>query len=198
MQLRFSIYRFGVFLFLFMGLSSVFAQLDNECRVTTDMLKPLIVRFNPYFTEHRWLEYMKQEVAKMDDCRVLVISQDGCKRHHTAFSLYIKKECADNSQEYWIEEVTNMMRCVFWERKEFRSFQKEFEENFAEKLSISGFGTEFNFPIGTRNFICQVDIPKDKDPSVRIEMVEFVLEAKVVEIRTSNIKDDGWFQKTTK
>ncbi len=168
---------------------------SEDCKVKESDFKPIIPRFNPFFTDHKWLDFTKQETARMDKNRILIITQDGCKRHHKTFTLYFKNGIAENTENFWIREAVSLFRCVYFQDKTFRSFQKEFEDLFEEKFIESGINQEFNFPVSTRNFICEVEYPLDgsRDPVLRINMVEFVFEEKVVELRKSNAKDDGWF-----
>ncbi len=166
----------------------------KDCRVKDADMQPIIQRFNPFFSDHQWLNMMKQETARMDKYRLLMIGQEGCLRHHNHFSLFVAREVLVKSDSFWIAEAVNMFRAVYYGQKEYRSFQKEFEETFAEKFLTYGVNKEFNFPVGTRNFLCEIEVPADKtkDASVRIDMVEFVFEEKVVEARGNNAKDDGW------
>lgn len=185
---------FSIFLFLLIT-NICFSQTTKEdCRVKESDLQPIINRFNPFFTDHQWLDMMKQETARMDKYRLVLIGQEGCVRHHNHFSLFVAREAITKADSFWIEETVNLFRAVYYGKKEYRAFQKEFEETFAEKFLVYGVNKEFNFPVGTRNFICEIEIPADKskDASVRINMVEFVFEEKVVEARRNNAKDDGW------
>ena len=173
----------------------VWGQPSEDCKVTPADFHPIIQRFNPFFTDHKWLGFTKQETARMDKNRILIISQDGCKRHHKTFTLYLKNGIAVNADSFWIKETINVFRCVYYQDKGFRSIQKEFEEEFEEKFKQTGVNKEFDFPVGTRNFICEVEVPPDaaRDPLIRVNMVEFVFEEKVIEMRKSNAGDDGWF-----
>lgn len=178
------------------GLLAVSLHAQNEdCKVKESDFVPIITRFNPFFTDHKWLDFTKQETARMDKNRILIISQDGCKRHHKVFTLYLKNGIAENTDSFWIRETISLFRSVYYQDKTFRSFQKEFEDLFEEKFLQTGVNQEFNFPVGTRNFICEVEVPDDpeNDPVIRVNMIEFVFEEKVVEMRKSNAKDDGWF-----
>lgn len=187
--------KYIAFLLFCCGYLGLFSQVKPEdCRVKNEDLKPIIARFNPFFSDHQWLDIMKQETARMDKYRLLMIGQEGCVRHHNYFSLFVAREAITKSDSFWIDEAVNMFRAVYYGKKEYRAFQKEFEETFAEKFLVYGVNKEFNFPVGTRNFLCEIEIPSDKtkDASVRINMVEFIFEEKVVEARSSNAKDDGW------
>ncbi len=185
-----------LFLIVFICFSYSWLQSQTEdCKVKESDFQPVIGRFNPFFTDHKWLDFTKQETARMDKNRILIISQDGCKRHHKVFTLYFKNGIAENTNDFWIRETISLFRSVYFQDKTFRSFQKEFEDLFEEKFLQTGINQEFNFPVGTRNFICEVEVPSDpsRDPVIRVNMIEFVFEEKVVEMRKSNAKDDGWF-----
>lgn len=186
-------YRFFKICLLSLLFSTHLQAQEGDCRVKSSDLKPIIERFNPFFSEHSWVEITKHELARMDKNRYLIIAQDGCKRHHNTFTLYLNKNIVVPTDSFWIQETKGMFRAVYYGNKTFRSFQQEFEEKFEEKLLENGINKEFNFPIGTRNFICEIDVPKDKDPMIRINMIEFVFEEVVKEMRKPNTLDDGWF-----
>jgi hypothetical protein len=167
---------------------------DGDCRLDPNTLEPLVLRFNPYFADHKWDQTAQMEMGRLDAHRLLVITQEGCKRHHTKFTLMVDPEVAKNYYPFWVEEITSMMEKVYWERAEYERFRVEFEQVFEEKFLYHGFNTPFNFPIGSRNFICSVYFHPERGGRISIEMVRFIFKEEI-ESRSRQIapeEDDGW------
>ncbi|MEZ4828186.1 MAG: hypothetical protein R3C61_18155 [Bacteroidia bacterium] len=185
-----SIYLFFILLFFTLP---AFAQ-KEDCRLKPEELKPLIKRFNPYFSNHTWNAQSQIEMARIGDSRLVMITQDGCIRHHITFNLIIDPKAVNLSREFWLNEVRMLMHHVFWEQPEYDSFGPEFEAAFADKFSIYGLNDPFNFPIGMRNFICELRYDPQKGGKVTIEMVVFIFKEKVETKRLASPgeKDDGW------
>jgi len=174
-----------------------FAAAQEDCRVKEKDLKPIIARFNPFFTEHKWIPSLQQELARMDKERYLVISHHGCKRHYIVFNLFLQKSCIQNADSFWVQEARNLMRAIYYNTPEYAIFGKDFEANFTERLAEIGLNQEFNFPLGVKNFLCQITYPYEKEGAkIRVEMVEYVFAEEVVEKkRIPNPKDDGLYEK---
>lgn len=157
----------------------------------------MIKQFNPYFADHKWEPRTRLEMTRMGPHRLLLITQDGCKRHHTQFTLIIDPVAIENRQQFWVNEVKSMFHKVYFEQPVYREFSKPFGEAFEEKLAIYGVNERFNFPIGTRNFICEVKLHPTKGAQITIEMVTFIFKEKV-EVQRKGIprkEDDGWLGK---
>ena len=130
----------------------------------------------------------------MSEDRLLAITQEGCKRHHIKFNLVVSPEACRNNYDFWVGEVSKLLQKVYWERKEYEVFGPEFQRIFDEKLHYYGFNHQFNFPVGTRNFICAIYYQPDRGARVSIEMVSFIFRENV-RYRTRRIapeEDDGW------
>ena len=173
-----------------------YGQKSSDCRVKTEDLKPLIQRFNPFFANHKWNNATRMEVASLGEHRLLMIRQDGCKRYHTTFTLVIDQSQVKRENSFWIDEVKSMMHKVFFEQEtSYQEYGKPFEALFEEKFIRSGFNSAFNFPVGTRNFICNVNYHPEKEGRIHIEVVEYIFSEKVTKKRPQGIpreKDDGW------
>ena len=173
-------------------------QAQNEgCRLNLDELKPIIERFNPFFSHHKWNLHKRIEMARMGDHRLLIISQSGCKRHHINFNLLIDADIVQLSDSFWINEVKSLMHKVYFEQSEYDLYRATFEKTFEEKYNMYGLGGSFNFPLGTRNFICQLRYDEEKGGQIAIEMVQYLFKDRV-EVRREGIpvdKDDGWLGK---
>lgn len=134
------------------------------------------------------------EIGRLDAHRLLIITQDGCKRHHTKFTLVVDTAVARNYYPFWVNELFSMLTKVYWERTEYATFQAEFERIFVEKLQYYGFNTPFNFPVGSRNFICSVYYHPERGGRISLEMVQFIFREHI-ETRRQQIapeEDDGW------
>ncbi|MEM9985602.1 MAG: hypothetical protein AAF804_10975 [Bacteroidota bacterium] len=167
---------------------------QEDCRLKPEDLKPIIVRFNPFFANHKWEPEAQMELAQLSGTHLLAITQEGCKRHHVKFDLVVSPEACQNSHQFWVDEVKNFMPKVYWERTEYQEFGTQFEEKFAEKLLDHGFNRPFNFPIGTRNFICSVYYHPDHGARVSIEVVSFIFKENVEtrERQPKSQEDDAW------
>jgi hypothetical protein len=174
-----------------------FAVAQEDCRVKEKDLKPIIARFNPFFTEHRWMPVLQQELARIDKERYLVISHHGCKRHYIVFNLFLQRSCIQNSDSFWVQEARNLMRAVYYNTPEYALFGKDFEDNFTERLAEIGLNKEFNFPLGMKNFLCEITYATENESAkIRVEMVEYVFAEELVEKkRVPNLKDDGLYEK---
>lgn len=188
-----SIYLFFLTLGILVFSSPVFSQ-NEDCRLKPEDLKPLIRRFNPFFTNHTWNAQSQIEMARMGDDRLVMITQEGCIRHHITFNLIIDPKVINLNREFWLNEVRSLMHNVFWEQPEYASFGPEFEAAFTDKFSIHGLNDSFNFPIGLRNFICELRYDPQKGGKITIEMVVFLFKEKMENKRIAapNAQDDGW------
>lgn len=142
---------------------------------------PLITASNPNFYDLRWNNDLKVETARLDAYRTVVISHDGCVRLHTTFSLVVDMlAVASLDNVFWQAEVHRMMDAIYQNSPHFQSFGPEFERLFAEKLAQNGLNRPFNFPLHTRNFLCEINFNPPRDARVRVEMVEYIFKEKVV------------------
>lgn len=169
-------------------------EAGNDCRLQPSDLRPLIARFNPYFADHRWVAASQMEMARMGEHRLLIITQEGCKRHHTTFSLLIDPAAVGQGTAFWLAELKSLMHKVYWESDAYGIFGPELEAQFEEKLRLHGPNERFNFPVGTRNFICEVRTDPAKGGKLTIEMVSFIFKEEVRQRRTGipEAQDDGW------
>ncbi len=187
-------------LILFFGLivSLLFAvplaAQDPDCRLVLDSLQPVIVRFNPYFANHQWSPENRMELARMGSERLLMITQDGCKRHHTVLTLVLDHSATRPEMAFWQEETLGLMDKVFYQNVAYQEFRQPFEEAFVEKLSVYGLGRRFNFPVGTRNFICELLYQPGQGGRITVEMIEYIFkdEATLRQDPLPDEHDDGW------
>ncbi|MEO0900146.1 MAG: hypothetical protein AAFY71_27290 [Bacteroidota bacterium] len=187
--------KLGVLLGLIAIMLPLSAQ-QEDCRLKVADLKPVIKRLNPFFANHTWDRSGQIEMAKMGENRLIMITQDGCKRHHTRFSLIIEPNSTQKDMAFWITESESFLHKVYWKNQDYDRFGRAFNKTFAEKLNMYGFGQQFNFPLGTRNFICQVDNHPERGGRITIEMVTFIFKEKV-QSQKQGIpvkEDDGWRQ----
>ncbi|MEL6592605.1 MAG: hypothetical protein AAFQ68_21080 [Bacteroidota bacterium] len=188
--------RFGLLVLLCMTWEGILAQ-QEDCRLDLNNLKPLIERNNPFFSDHKWNSKSRIEMARIDNDRLLVITQDGCLRHHIRFGLLIDARAVRDEVDFWTEEAASMFHKVYFEQEAYYSFAEGFEKGFREKVDEFGVNQAFNFPVGGRTFICQVVNDPVRGARVTIEMVNFVFKESV-QARRSGIpdeQDDGWQQK---
>ncbi|MEO1449863.1 MAG: hypothetical protein AAFV07_10065 [Bacteroidota bacterium] len=178
-----------------LGLPCLQAQ-DDDCRLKPESLKPIIARFNPYFSGHTWQPEAQIEMARMSTDRLLVITQGGCKRHHITLNLIVDAEAVDNRSIFWVKEVKELMHKVFWEKQAYRIFGTEFEQQFEKAFEANGLGEKFNFPVGTRNFICELFLDVNRGARIRIEIVSFIFKERVKrpDRPKGQDNDDGWYQ----
>lgn len=185
-----------LFFFPFLGAALLFSQQKSDCRLKLEELKPLIERFNPFFANHNWDPNLRMEMARIGQNRFLIITQEGCKRHHTTFTLVLEPEVSRQPYAFWIDELKSMMYKVYFQKEEsYREYQAQFEELFEEKFIRYGFNNAFNFPIGTRNFICNVNYHPTRGGRIYLEIVEYIFSQKVSKLKPKGIpqeKDDGW------
>ncbi|MDP5171844.1 MAG: hypothetical protein NWR72_16465 [Bacteroidia bacterium] len=167
---------------------------ETDCRLNLAELTPIILRFNPYFSNHQWSQENRMELARLGSNRLLMITQDGCKRHHTVLTLVIDEVLIKNNPQFWIDESNSIMRKVFHDRPEYHEFGALFEDAFAEKFVMYGLSNRFNFPIGTRNFICEVIYRQGEGARIMIEMVEYIFKEgeNLRRSDTPSEDDDGW------
>ncbi|WNJ15973.1 hypothetical protein [Pontibacter sp. G13] len=193
MKTNFQLLRYWLAIFT-MGMVSTAFLHAQDCRLDPATLKPVIQRFNPFFSDHRWDGETQMELARMGKDRLLIITQDGCKRHHTTFSLIISPNQVESSADFWITEVESMMQKVYWQQLDYQQMQPDFERIFAQKFRAHGLNNQFNFPIGTRNFVCELGYDEHRGARIRLEMVSFLFKEKVLE-RDQGVPsedDDGW------
>lgn len=178
-----------------MGSSSLGrAQDQADCRLKKADLRPIIARFNPFFADHTWDHDNQMEMARLGSGRLLIITQDGCKRHHITFTLILDPSEVQLSREFWIKEVKSLMHKVYWEQDGYEAFGEEFETAFEDKFSRYGVNRQFNFPVGTRNFICELLYDPKRGARINLEMVSFLFKEKIQQRRSGipEEQDDGW------
>ena len=159
---------------------------QGDCRLKLEALQPVIQRFNPFFADHKWDPETRLEMARMGGNHLLLITQDGCLRHHTQFTLIIDPQAVENRQQFWIEEVQSLFYKAYFGQAIYREFAGPFGEAFEEKLALYGVNRRFNFPIGTRNFLCEIKYDPVKGARITIEMVTFIFLEKI-EVQRSGI-----------
>jgi len=165
---------------------------EEDCRITKADLKPIIAAYNPFFTDHHWDDFKKWEKAQLGSGRRLVISQTGCKRHHISFILIIKSEEIRHTNTFWIQEVQQLMHAVFFEDSDYALYRKKFEQAFADNFRVYGVGKRFNFPLGSRNFVCEIVYDPGRGANIRIELVQYVFAEKIKQKGIPRAQDDGW------
>lgn len=180
--------------FSWMFFSPLSLKSQEDCRLKIEDIKPLIERFNPFFSNHVYKANQQTELARMGKHRLLVVKQSGCKRHHINFNLFIDPSVEPYGKGFWIAEAKSMLHKVFHEDPDYTRLGPEFDRLFEEKFNMYGMGRKFNFPIGTRNFICQVIHDEEKGGQVAIEMVSYIFKERI-EVKRKGIspkEDDGW------
>lgn len=168
---------------------------EEDCRIRPEDFKPLIARFNPFFTDHEWQPTARLEIARMAGGRLLLINQEGCTRYFVTFTVVLDPREVQSSPVFWANEFKTLLYKVFYQNPDYDLFRTEYERQIDEKLSQTGFNQPFNFPIGSRNFIGEVQWSPDKRPAVVLKMVEYIFKEKVMQPRreTGPDTDDGWF-----
>jgi hypothetical protein len=168
---------------------------ESDCRIRPEDLKPLIAPDNPFVSEHRWEEAAHSELARLGDDRLLLITQEGCKRHHALFVLTLQPGALRLPDlEFWAAEAAQLLDQVFWKDPIRDAVGPDFGRLFRQKLEEQGLNQPFNFPLGSRNFICEVHWTPGGAATLRIQMVSFVFR-ETLQVPASGIppeEDDGW------
>ncbi len=179
-----------LFLLLLLPLS-VWGQ-QADCRIQKEDLKPVIAAYNPFFTDHHWDDFKKWERAQLGRGRRLVISQTGCKRHHISILLLIKPEEINPKPSFWVEETQALMHAIYFEDPTYALYRTEFEEAFKENFLRNGTNQKFNFPLGSRNFVCEILYEPGGGANIRIEQVQYIFAEKIMQKGIPRAEDDGW------
>lgn len=179
----------GLFILILPGIS--FAQ--SGCRLEFHELKPILHRFNPFFTDHSWDDEEKKESARLDEERLLVIRQKACRRHHILLSLHLEPSALEDDERFWITETLVLFKRVFFENTEYLVFKQDFEKEFIRAFLASEEGETFNFPVAERTFICNIS-KGDWGGKIKMEIVKLVFEKEVRYEGIPKEEDDGWFK----
>ena len=179
-----------VLLLLFSALAP-WAHAQEDCTMTEADLKPIIDRFNPFFTDHSWDTETQTETARLDPFRLLIIRQKACIRHHILFSLHIDPSVIQNNDRFWITEALVMLKRVYFYDTEYILFKNEFENEFIRQFLAHGVNSSFNFPIHERTFICKVETG-DWGAKVKVESVRYIIKGNVKRPGIPRAQDDGW------
>lgn len=176
------------------GASFISVYSQSDCRLALGELTPIIERYNPFFGDHKWIPETRMELATLDNSRIVIITQDGCKRHHIHIDLIIDTRAVVAVDSFWISEVKGLLHKVYFDQTVYKSFQATFEDQFEFHFLRYGINEEFNFPIGTRNAICQVKYDREYGAKISVELIEFIFKEKIQkrEQGVSKAKDDGW------
>ncbi len=173
-------YRLGILIGLFLSIwGSVSAQ-QEECRLKLDQLRPVISRYNPFFTDHKWDSLTRIESARISNTRFVVITQAGCIRHHINMEMSMDPREVKAGRDFWPKQVKRFMYMIHFEDKLYPVYRAQFEESFELQFRRKGINESFNFPIGTRNFICQILYKPGKEARISIEQIEYVFKEKVL------------------
>jgi hypothetical protein len=170
----------------------VFSQ--EDCRMQPEDFQPVIAAFNPYFTDHEWNPQTRMELARLADNRLLIIAQEGCVRHYLTFTLVLPPEEVQPTARFWTEEFKALLYKTYYGQAGYQEFKTEFDRQIDEKVPLYGFNQQFNFPIGTRNFVGEVSWMPDKQPSLTLKIIEFVFKERVATplAPAGSPDDDGW------
>lgn len=163
----------------FLALLLPLGLLAQDCRVRLEDMRPLLLG-NPRFTEHVWKDALKIETARLDPYRTILISQDGCLRKHTTFTLTLQPAAVVSLDSwFWLRQSQEMFEAVYPNRVVYNAFKADFERAFAQKFNETGFNKNFNFPAMSRNFICEVIYSPQREAKIWIQMVEYVFKEQV-------------------
>ena len=93
-----------------------------------------------------------------------------------------------------MEEWEKVTHCMFEQSTQPTPFDAEFFKTFGNHLAMYGVNKPFNFPIGSRNFFCEIEESVLEESKIKIEVLEHVfLEsfqgAKPI---SPSPLDDGW------
>lgn len=165
----------------------------SQCRMSEDDLRPIIDRYNPFFTDHTWEDGNKTEMARLDQFRLLIIRQKACLRHHVLFSMHVDPSVIKNTDRFWIREMLVMLKRVYFTDPTYLEYQKPFEKEFIRQFLAHGLNRTFTFPINDRTFICIIE-HGDWGAKLKMESVKFILAENVKQPGISRDKDDGWFE----
>ena len=167
---------------------------QNDCRMQPEDMRPIVRRFNPFFTDHSWDDAKKTEITRLDAYRLLVIKQKACLRHHILFTLYLDPPAIQSEEEkFWVSEVLVMMKKVYFDQMDYLSYKREFEVEFIKNFLSAGVNQLFNFPVNERTFICKVETGS-WGAKVKLEVVRFIIKEKVILPGIPREEDDGWFK----
>jgi hypothetical protein len=164
---------------------------QEDCTMTEADLKPIVDRFNPFFTDHSWDPETQTETARLDPFRLLIIRQKACIRHHILFSLHIDPSVIQDNERFWITEALVMMKRVYFYDTEYILFKNQFENEFIRQFLSHGVNNSFNFPINERTFICKVETG-DWGAKVKVESVRYIIKGTVKRPGIPRAQDDGW------
>lgn len=165
----------------------------SGCRMKRSEIKPIINRYNPFFTDHTWEDPSKTETARLDQFRLLVIRQKACLRHHVLFSMHVDPSEVKNNDRFWITEMLVMLKRVYFNSPSYLDYKKSFEKEFIRQFLAHGLNKTFTFPINDRTFICLIE-HGDWGAKLRMESVKFILRENVKQPGISREDDDGWFE----
>lgn len=168
-------------------------SVKSQCRMTEDQLRPIIDRYNPFFTDHTWENSNKTEMARLDQFRLLMIRQKACLRHHVLFSMHIDPSVITNTDRFWIREMLVMLKRVYFTDPTYLEYQAPFEKEFIRQFLAHGLNRTFTFPINDRTFICVIE-HGDWGAKLKMESVKFILAENVKQPGISRDQDDGWFE----
>lgn len=168
------------------------AQTSGECRMDESQIRPVIDRYNPFFTDHTWEDDTKTETARLDPSRVLIIKQKACLRHHILFAMHLEASEIEDNDRFWISEMLVMLKRVYFNDPNYLEYKKAFEKEYIRQFLAAGLNSTFTFPIDDRTFICRID-KGDWGAKIKLESVKFLLKEKVLQPGIAREKDDGWY-----
>lgn len=181
----------SISLILIMGGQQVQAQ--GGCRMSRSEIRPIIDRYNPFFTDHTWEDPTKTETARLDPMRLLIIQQKACLRHHVLYVQHIEPTEIEDSDRFWITEMLVMLKRVHFNDPIYVEYKNEFEKEYIRQFLANGLNSTFTFPLNDRTFICRVE-KGDWGAKIKLEIVRFIFRENIKQPGIAREKDDGWFQ----
>jgi len=167
----------------------------TDCPLKFEDIKPVIDRFNPFFTQHTWDDNNKREVAYLADGREVIVEQRGCNRLHTVVQLTVPPDVADNQDlSAYAIEMFNLFNRLFYQQTEYFFIKAEFEKVFIEKFGAAGLDNLFDFPLADRNFLCLLGPSDEGGMLIQVELIKYVHAQQIKLPGIEDYLDDGYYK----
>lgn len=154
-------------------------QWSNPCRMDPDSVKPLIRTADSLLTRYEWMPDIRMEVGEIDSTRIILITQDGCQRLHIKYSFLMNPLLVREGDGFWLEELEGFMFAVYGDSPAYRRLVQPFLLQFEDYFGLHGFNRKFNFPLGTHNFICEVQHVPGRVARFEIEQITYLFREKI-------------------
>lgn len=179
-------------------LSNPDVKRGEECRVKTELLKPIISYDNPFFYNHSYDVMTHVEKANLSPERSVTIEQFGCLRHHAQISLKLSKEIPfTENLSFYANEIFTLLDRIHYGDPYYPNYREDLENALAKQITEKGLNTKITLPLLEFNYVVIIEASKS-NINIILEIVKYIHEQNINLPGIKEYLDDGYFKQQIK